>query len=116
MQIKFLTIYGLPGEGGGHVEAQYNLLNYWQRSLIKCRVLPVKQASIEFNDYALAEYYNQEKLANEINHKTSYHFDGKQFWQAMGKRYDLFKDLYNDLAKTHRLMELVITVENGDYL
>ncbi len=112
MQIKFLTIYGMPGQGGGHIEAQYDLLNYWQRSLINCQTLPIKQAKIEFNEYSLVEYYDQEKLVKEINYKTSYYLDNKQFWQAMGKRYDMFEDLYNDLAKTYRLMELVITPED----
>ena len=114
MQIKFLTIYGIPGQGGGYMEAQYDLLTYWQRSLINGQMLLLKQASIEFKDYALTEYYDQEKLIKEINYKTSYHLDDKQFWQALGKRYDVFEDLYNDLAKNHRLMELVITIENED--
>lgn len=112
MQIKFLTIYGLSGNGGGHLEAQYNLLGYWRQSLINCRLYPIKQANIEFNDYSFTDYYDQEKLITEINYNTSYRLGGEQFWQALGKCYDVFEDLYNDLAKTHHLMELTITTED----
>lgn len=116
MQIKFLTTYRLPGPGDGHIEAQYHLLKYWQQSLANCQMSAIKHATVEFNDYSFIDYYDQEKLIKEINYNTSYHLEDKQFWQAMGKRYDVFEDLYNDLAKTHKLMELVITVENEDYL
>ena len=112
MQIKFLTIYGLSGIGGEHIEAQYNLLSYWRQSLINCRLYPIKQANIEFNDYSFTDYYDQEKLITEINYNTGCRLGDEQFWQAMGKHYNVFKDLYDDLAKTHRLMELTITTED----
>ena len=111
MQIKFLTIYGSPIHGASAADAQYELLGFWQRSVMCDQVKPIKKAIVEFNEYSFKEYSDQKKLRKEINYKTSYHLNGKQFWQALGKRYDVFEDLYNDLAKDHRLMELTIIVE-----
>ena len=111
MQIKFLTIYGSPIHGAGTIEAQYNLLGFWQRSLLNYQVPQLKKAIVEFNDYSFEEYPDQEKLHSEIKRSSCSHPHGMYYWQYAGKRYDLFEELYNDIAKDHRLMELTITVE-----
>lgn len=114
MQIKFLTIYGSPIHGVTALDAQYNLLGYWQNSLLNCQVLPLKKAEIDFTDYSFAEYPDQEKLCKEIKNSVSSSFNYEHnttYWWLAGKRYGIFKELYDDLAVTHRLMELTITVE-----
>lgn len=113
MQIKFLTIYGMPIHGASAVEAQCTLLEFWQRSIMNNQVKPIDRATIIFNDYSFSEYYDQEKLCNEIRRSvySSYnHLHSAQFWQWAGKHYYIFEELYNDLAETHRLMELTINV------
>lgn len=117
MQIKFLTIYGSPIHGSSATDAQYELLGFWQRSVGYDQVKTIKKATVEFNDYSFEEYDDQEKLCNEIKKSicSGYnHLHNTRYWQWAGKYYYVFKDLYNDLAKTHRLMELVITPENDE--
>lgn len=110
MQIKFLNIYDFCDTERRQV--QYELLEFWQNSISNYQVDFIHKAAIEFNEYSLYEYPDQVKLNKEINYKTSYHIGEIQVWQALGKRYEAFDELYDDLAKTHRLMELVITVED----
>ena len=111
MQITFLTIY-LDDTDFGLANAQWDLLSMWQAAISNNTIKIIAEAKINFKNYSLPEYPDQEKLTKEINYKTSYHLNDGQFWLALGKRYDTFEELYNDLAKTHRLMELVITVED----
>ena len=110
MQIKFLTIY--DARDRDQRDAQSELLEFWQNSIVSSNIDFINTAKIAFTEYFLQDYYDQEKLTKEINYRTSYHLNDTQFWQALGKRYDVFKDLYNELACTHKLMELVITVED----
>ena len=109
MQIKFLNIYDYYDTEISQV--QYELLEFWQNAIVHDQINFIQTAKVEFNEYSFSEYPDQGKLCKEINYKTSYHLLNKQFWQALGKRYGIFKELYNDLAKTHHLMELTITVE-----
>ena len=111
MQIKFLTIYGSPIHGANAIEAQYNLLDFWQRSLLNYQVPQLKKAIVEFNDYSFEEYYDQERLHSEIKRSSCSNPQGMYYWQYAGRRYEVFEELYNDLARDHRLMELVITIE-----
>ncbi len=112
MQIKFLNIYNFLEIEPQQV--QYELLEFWQNAIVHDQINFIHGAKIRFTEYSFEEYseFDQEKLIKELNYKTSYHLNGKQFWQAFGKRYDVFEDIYNDLAKTHRLMELAITVDD----
>ena len=115
MQIKFLTIYVSPVHGDSVIDAQCKLLEFWQQSIINNHVKPIQKAIVEFKDYSFLDYYNQEKLNNEIKKSlpSGYnHLHNKHFWQWAGKYYYVFEELYNDLADTHRLMELVITLED----
>ena len=114
MQIKFLTIYGSPIHGSSAAEAQYELLGFWQRSVMYDQVKFIHRARVEFESYSFEEYYDQEKLNNEIKKSvfSGYnHLHNVPYWQYAGKHYYEFDELYNDLAKDHRLMELTITVE-----
>jgi hypothetical protein len=109
MQITFLNIYNFYESTPA--QAQYELLGFWQQSIKNNQINFINKAKIEFIEYSLAEYPDQERLCKEINWKTSYHLDNKQFWQALGKCYDTFDVLYDDIAKSHYLMELTITLE-----
>ena len=110
MQIKFLNIYDFRDIEPCQV--QYELLEFWQKSIVNDQVNFIRKAKVEFKEYSFEEYPDQVKLNKKLNLKTSYHLDNKQFWQALGKQYDTFEELYNDLAETHCLMELTITVED----
>ena len=110
MQIKFLNIYDYYDTEPCQV--QYELLEFWQNAIVRDQVDFIRNAKVKFQDYTFADYTDQKKLSKELNYKTSYHLNGEQFWQALGKRYDTFEALYNDLAKTHHLMELTITPED----
>lgn len=112
MQVKFLNIYDYYDTE--QCQVQYELLKFWQDAIVHDQVDFIHTAKVEFTEYSFDEYaeFNKERLVKELNYKTSYHLNGKQFWQALGKRYDTFEALYNDLAKTHRLMELTITPED----
>lgn len=115
MQIKFLTIYGSPVHGTTEADAQYELLGFWQRSIMFDQVKVIHRARVEFETYSFEEYDDQEKLCKEIKNSISSYYNplhNKQYWTWAGKFYYEFNELYNDLAKTHRLMELVITVDN----
>ena len=109
MVIKFLTIYDCFDTES--CQAQHELLGFWQNAIVYDQVPFVTKAIIEFTEYALPDYPDQEKLNKEINNKTSYHLGTSQFWQALGKLYTSFDELYTELANTHRLMELSITIE-----
>lgn len=110
MQIKFLNIYDFYDIEP--MQVQCELLDFWRQSIVNDQINFIHKAKVEFNNYTFAEYPDQEKLSKELNYKTSYHLNGQQFWQALGKRYDTFEALYNDLAKIHHLMELTITPED----
>ena len=113
MQIKFLTIYGSPIHGATEADAQYELLGFWQRSVLYDQINFIRKAEVEFKSYSFEEYYDQEKLDNEIKKSvpSGYnHLHGAHYWQYAGKHYHELEDLYNDLAKDHRLMELTITI------
>lgn len=109
MVIKFLTIYDYFDTE--ICQVQHELLEFWQNAIVYDQVPFITKAIIEFTEYALPDYPDQEKLNKEINNKTSYHLGNLQFWQALGKLYTSFDELYTELANTHRLMELSITIE-----
>lgn len=111
MQIKFLNIYD------NYIElqqAQYELLGFWQQSLVKDQVNFIHEAKVEFKRYAFAEYADQERLTNELRKSVTSGYDSDlqmPFWLVYDKRYTSFEDMYNTLAESHYLMELTITVE-----
>ena len=109
MVIKFLTIYDKSDTE--ICQVQHELLEFWQKAIVYDQVPFVTKATVEFIDYSLPEYPDQEKLHKEINNKTSYRLGTSQFWQALGKLYTTFDELYAELANTHRLMELSIIIE-----
>jgi hypothetical protein len=116
MQIKFLTIYFIAE----NIEisrsiAQEDLLRQWQESLRLCNIKTINKATIKFTDYALSEYPEQDRLKKKIDGSLKKHYNyltNKQYWWFLENRYEDFDIFYADLAKTHQLMELVITVED----
>ena len=115
MQIKFLNIYN-PSYTE-LCQVQYELLGFWQKSIVNDQVDFIRKAKVEFKEYSFAEYPDQEKLNSEIKKSlpSGYnHLHNTQFWQYAGNNYYVFEDLYSNLAGDHHLMELVITVEDSD--
>jgi hypothetical protein len=111
MQIKFLNIYDNYTELR---QAQYELLGFWQQSLINNQLNFIHEAKVEFKRYTFAEYADQEKLTNEIRKSVVSGYDSDlqtYFWIVGNKQYTSFEDLYSMLVETHYLMELTITVE-----
>jgi len=117
MQIKFLTIYHeFDNVEYSKQQAQDSLLFMWMRSLQLQQVKFISTAKVEFKDYALLNYPDQEKAKKEIyqayshrNKKTKH----VEYWWC-GKQYSDFDTLYNALAEQKHLMELIITVEDYD--
>lgn len=113
MQIKFLTIYNFYDTDPA--QAQYDLLGFWQKSIVNDQINFIHKAAIEFKDYTFEEYPDQERLVNEIRKSVVSGYDSDikaQFWFIGKKRYTSFEDLYNDLAEVNHLMELIITPED----
>ena len=113
MQIKFLNIYNYYDTE--LLQVQYELLEFWQQGIIRDQINFIHKAKVEFKDYTFAEYPDQEKLIQQLQKNIASGYDAdieSHFWVIGKKRYTSFEELYNDLAKTHQLMELVITVED----
>lgn len=111
MQIKFLNIYDYYTEIS---QVQYELLEFWQNAIMHDQINFINFAKIEFKNYSFADYPDQKKLRCELHKSTVSGYDTvieSDFWFANRKCYTNFEDLYIDLAKDHRLMELTITVE-----
>lgn len=116
MQIKFLNIYDYDTE---ILQVQYELLKFWQDAIVHDQVNFIHNAKIEFTEYSFDEYaeFNKERLIKELQKNIISGYDANtkaQFWFANRKQYNGFEELYDDLAKTHRLMELTITPEAYD--
>ena len=112
MQIKFLNIYDYYDVE--RCQAKYELLEFWQKAIVHDQIDFVHCAKVEFKNYSFTDYPDQEKLCKEIKNSVSSSFNyahNTTYWWLAGKRYGIFKELYDDLAKTHHLMELIITVE-----
>ena len=113
MQIKFLNIYDFCDIELAQV--QYELLGFWQNAIVYDQVPFINKAVIEFTEYALPDYPDQEKLVNQLKKNIISGYDAdinSYFWVINKKRYTDFEELYNDLAKTHHLMELVVTTDD----
>lgn len=120
MQIKFLTIYhDFDDETISKRYAQESLIYMWQRSVQTQQVKFISSAKVEFKDYAIFEYPNQEKARREV-HQAYGHKDKasgwQQVWRWCGDTYTDFDIFYSKLAGQKRFMELTITVEDEDCL
>ena len=115
MHIHFITVYYATDDlEVARTAAQEDLLRQWQESLHLCNIKVINKAKISFIDYALFDYPNQDLLKKKIDNslnKSYNHLLGKQYWWFLGNSYEDFEIFYKDLAKTHQLMELIITVE-----
>ena len=112
MQIKFLNIYDYFDIE--RCQVQYELLEFWQKAIVHDQIDFVHCAKVEFKNYSFIDYPDQNKLKSELHRSTISGYDSlieSDFWFANKRCYTDFDELYNDLAKTHQLMELTITVE-----
>jgi hypothetical protein len=92
----------------------------WQRS-IQCKQIKfIPAAKVEFKDYLLSEYPDQEKAKKEIHnaygHKLSKKEGKNWIYRWCGEEFPDLDSIYNALAEQKRFMELIITVEDEDYL
>lgn len=114
MQIKFLTLYhNFADNDCGRIQAQCSLLSEWQRCSQLRNIKLISRASIEFKDYSLFDYPDQEKAKQEIN--NAYGREDKktntvEYWWG-GEQYSDFETLYKALAEKKRFMELTLEVE-----
>ena len=115
MVIKLLNIYDYYDTEV--LQVQYELLDFWRLAIIRDQINFIHKAKVDFKDYTFAEYPDQEKLINELRKSviSGYDTDNESyFWFVNRKQYNDFEELYDDLAKTHHLMELTITPEDFD--
>ena len=115
MQIKFLNIYDYRDIE--RCQVLYELLEFWQSAIVHDQIKFIHNAKISFTEYTFDEYaeFDKENLIKQLHKSTVSGYDShaeSEFWFANKKCYTDFEELYADLAKTHRLMELVITVED----
>lgn len=115
MQIKFLNIYDYYDIE--RCQVQYELLGFWQKAIAQDKIDFIHDAKIRFTEYTFDEYaeFDKENLIKQLHKSIVSGYDSytdSEFWLVNKKCYTNFEELYNDLAKTHRLMELVITVDN----
>ena len=120
MQIKFLTIYhDFDDETASKRYAQDSLIYMWQRSVQTQQVKFISSAKVDFREYNIIAYPDLEKARREI-HQAYGHKDKasgyKQVWRWCGETYTDFEIFYSKLAEQKRFMELIITVEDEDYL
>lgn len=113
MQIKFLNIYNYHDIE--RCQVQYELLEFWQNAIVYDQIDFIHYAKVEFKNYSFTDYPDQNKLKYELYKSTVSGYDShteSEFWFADKKCYTNFEELYNDLVKTHHLMELVITIDD----
>lgn len=113
MQIKFLNIYDYYDTEV--LQVQYELLDFWRLAITRDQINFIREAKVEFKDYTFAEYPDQDKLIQELRKNVVSGYDshtGSYFWVINKKQYSNFEELYNELAKTHRLMELIIAIDD----
>lgn len=121
MQIKFLTIYHeFEDTDYSKREAQDRLLYMWMRSLQLKNIKFISKAQVEFKDYSVKEYPNQDKAKREVHiaygHKLKKSEGGGFVYRWGGDEYTNLDSIYNALAEQKRFMELIITVDDEDYL
>lgn len=114
MQIKYLTLYhNFANNDCGQIQAQCSLLSAWQRSAQLRNIKLISMAKIEFKDYSLFDYPDQDRAKREINNaygRENKKTDTIEYWWS-GEQYLDFETLYKALAEQKRFMELTVEVE-----
>lgn len=121
MQIKFLTLYhAFDNMEYSLRNAQDNLLYMWQRSSQLKQIKFIRSAKVEFKEYSFFDYPDQEKARREISdaygHKLKKKDGGGIVYHWAGTEYPDLDSIYKALAEQKRFMELIITVDDEDYL
>ena len=123
MQIKFLTIYHYDYEDLDNIytdinkrTAQEELLYMWQNSMQSNNINFINKAVVEFNDYSLFDFPDIEKAKKEIHNAYSHKVGRDVVYKWYDEEYSDLESIYKALAEQKRLMELVITVDDEDYL
>lgn len=121
MQIKFLTLYhDFDDREHSLYYAQDNLLYMWQRSIQLKQIKFISSAKVEFKEYSFFDYPDQEKARREIGnaygHKLKKKDGGGIVYRWAGKEYPDLDSIYKALAEQKKFMELIITIDDEDYL
>ena len=113
MVITFLNIYNSNYDE--RLQVQWELLEFWKQSIAADQIDFIRSAKVEFKDYSMFEYPDQARAKREVSnarvHKINKAGAISIYWEWAGKRYYDLDKLYGDIAVEHRLMELVITIE-----
>ncbi len=96
MQIKFLTGRDPKAD---QIVAQADLLQQWYKSIENSQIKFIKNANIEFIDYDISDYPDQDKIKKAI-------------MTSCGYTEARYLEMYDSIAERIRVMELVITTEN----
>ena len=121
MQIKFLTLYHDFDDREHSLHyAQDSLLYMWQRSVQLKQIKFIPSAKVEFKEYSFFDYPDQEKAKREISNaygkkRKKKDGGGIEYWWA-GEQYPDLETLYKALAEQKKFMELIITVDDEDYI
>lgn len=102
MRIKFKTAYSV----NAHPDiAQRALLEQWANAITHSQINYIKNAKIEFVEYNLLDYPDQEQLLREY---TAY-------FASFNSNYtdsEIVKEAFKEFSNHYRLLELVITPED----
>jgi hypothetical protein len=99
MQIKFKAAYSVESSPDA---TQMELLQQWTNAIKNSQIKYIQNAKIEFIDYDLLEYYNQEKLLGEY----------AAYLSTFNHNYaneEYVKEAFKEFSKDFRLLEMVIT-------
>ena len=102
MQVKFKTAYSK--ESSPDI-AQMELLEQWVDAIKNSQIKYIQTAKIDFIDYDISEYYNQEQLLREY---TTY----LSTFNSDHANEEYVKKVFKEFSKDFRLLEMVITVED----
>ena len=102
MQIKFKTAYSL---NSSPEIAQIALLEQWTEAIKNSQINYIKNAKIEFIEYKLLDYPDQEQLLKEYT----------VYFASFNSNYtdsEIVEEAFKEFSNHYRLLELVITPED----
>lgn len=96
MEIKFTTAYETDTP---KIFAQADLLYMWYRNIEDSQIKFIKKANIEFIDYSIKDYPDQDKVKKALANGTGY-------------EQEQLEEAYKTLLEQTRVMELIIIPED----
>ena len=102
MLIKFKTAYSV---NANLYIAQRALLEQWANAITNSQINYINKAKIEFVEYNLLDYPDQDQLLKEY---TTYFSSFSPNWENK----EAVEAAYKEFSNNYRLLELVITLED----